>query len=489
MSQKESFSRWGIVFAGLGMAVGTGNMWRFPRIVAQYGGGAFMLVWILFLFIWAFPLLTIELSVGKKTRQGVIGSFADLMGRKFAWMGTWVAFVTAAITFYYAVVTGWCLKYFLATCFQGLVNKNPERFWLGFTSSWEPVVFHFAAIFIGCGIIYFGVVKGIERANRILIPSLFILLLVAAARALTLPGAFQGLNFLFAPNFSQLGNLEVWLNAASQAAWSTGAGWGLLLTYAVYSRKKENPVVTAATLGFGNNLASLLAAIVVIPTVFSFFYGQNMAQEKVLDIMRQGNEGLTFKWIPNLFAQIPSGSFFLALFFLALCFAAFSSLIAQLELITRIFMDGKFSRKKAVLIVGGACFVLGLPSALSLGFFNNQDHVWGLGLLVSGSFFIFMVLKIGPKRFREEIITDPEHKIKLGKAFDFLVKFLLPVQIIVMLVWWFWDSYQGDPENWLDIFSRGSVGTVLLQWSVALAVFILFNKLITRRFVESNYDD
>ncbi len=489
MSQKESFSRWGIVFAGLGMAVGTGNMWRFPRIVAQYGGGAFMLVWILFLFIWAFPLLTIELAVGKKTRQGVIGSFADLMGRKFAWMGTWVAFVTAAITFYYAVVTGWCLKYFLATCFQGLINKNPERFWVGFTSSWEPVVFHFAAIFIGCGIIYFGVVKGIERANRILIPSLFILLLVAAARALTLPGAFQGLNFLFTPNFSQLGNLEVWLNAASQAAWSTGAGWGLLLTYAVYSRKNENPVVTAATLGFGNNLASLLAAIVVIPTVFSFFYGQNMAQEKVLDIMRQGNEGLTFKWIPNLFSQIPSGSFFLALFFLALCFAAFSSLIAQLELITRIFMDGKFSRKKAVLIVGGACFVLGLPSALSLGFFNNQDHVWGLGLLVSGSFFIFMVLKIGPKRFREEIITDPAHKIKLGKAFDFLVKFLLPVQIIVMLVWWFWDSYQGDPENWLDIFSRGSVGTVLFQWAVALAVFILFNKLITRRFVVSSDDD
>ena len=127
MNQKESFSRWGIVFAGMGMAVGTGNMWRFPRIAAQYGGGAFMLVWILFLFIWAFPLLTIELAVGKKTRLGVIGSFANLMGRKFSWMGTWVAFVTAAITFYYAVVTGWCLKYFLATCFQGLINKNPER--------------------------------------------------------------------------------------------------------------------------------------------------------------------------------------------------------------------------------------------------------------------------------------------------------------------------------------------------------------------------
>jgi NSS family neurotransmitter:Na+ symporter len=485
MNPKESFSRWGIIFAGLGMAVGTGNMWRFPRIAAQYGGGAFMLVWILFLFIWAFPLLTIELAVGKQTRKGVIGSFVGMVGKNFAWMGTWVAFVTAAITFYYTVVTGWCLKYFTATVFQDLIHKNPLEFWTNFTSSWEPIVFHLAAISIGCAIIYFGVVRGIERANRFLIPALFILLIVAAVRALTLPGAFQGLNFLFSPNFKQLGNLEVWLNALSQAAWSTGAGWGLLLTYAVYSRKKENPVLTSATLGFGNNMCSLLAAIAVIPTVFSFFAGQNLAQERVLEVMRQGNEGLTFKWIPNLFAQIPSGSFFLALFFLALCFAAFSSLIAQLELITRIFIDGGLSRKKAVTLVGLGCFVMGIPSALSLGFFNNQDHVWGLGLMVSGSFFVFLVLKVGPRKFREQIITRPEHKVRLGKIFDVLVTFVLPVQLIAMLIWWFWDSYQGDPENWFNIFSKTSVGTVVFQWTLALVVFLLFNRVIARKLVVS----
>lgn len=488
-SAKESFSRWGIIFAGLGMAVGTGNMWRFPRIAAQYGGGAFMLVWILFLFIWAFPLLTIELSVGKKTRQGVIGSFGKMIGKNFAWMGTWVAFVTAAITFYYTVVTGWCLKYFFASFLQDLIHKDPIPFWDTFTSSWEPIIFHLLAISIGCAIIFFGVVRGIERANRLLIPALFLLLLVAAARALTLPGAFQGMNFLFSPNLSQLGNLEVWLNALSQAAWSTGAGWGLLLTYAVYSRKKENPVLTSATLGFGNNMCSLLAAIAVIPTVFSFFHGQNMAQERVLEVMRQGNEGLTFKWIPSLFSTIPSGTLFLALFFLALCFAAFSSLIAQLELITRIFMDGGLSRKKSVMIVGVSCFLLGLPSALSLGFFNNQDHVWGLGLMVSGSFFVFLVLKTGPRKFREEIITSAEHKVRLGKAFDFLVTFFLPVQLVAMLIWWFWASYQGDPENWLDIFSRSSVGTVLFQWGIALAVFILFNKIITKKLRVNQNDN
>jgi NSS family neurotransmitter:Na+ symporter len=487
MQKSESFSRWGIIFAGIGMAIGTGNLWRFPRIVSQYGGGAFMIAWMLFLLIWAIPLLTVELSIGKMTGQGVIGSFGQMMGGNFAWMGTFVAFVTAAITFYYTVVTGWCIKYFFVASFHGLIRKESIQYWNSFTSSWEPVGFHFLAVFIGCAIIYFGVTKGIERANKILIPSLLVLLLIAMVRSLTLPGAVQGLNFLFSPNLSQLGNIELWLNALSQSAWSTGAGWGLMLTYGVYSRKKENPLLTTTTLGFGNNLASLLAAVTVIPTVFAFFAGQNLAQEKVLDIMAQGNEGLTFKWIPILFSKIPSGAFFLALFFLALCFAAFSSLIAQLELITRIFMDSGLNRKKAVKVVGICCFVLGIPSAISMGFFKNQDWVWGMGLIVSGSFFLILVLKVGPKKIREEIITHPEHKIRLGRWFDYLVKFILPLQLIAMLVWWFWDSYSSDPENWLNIFAMSSIGTVLFQWAVALAIFIVFNRILTKKlFINNN---
>ncbi len=484
--KKESFSRWGIIFAGLGMAVGTGNLWRFPRIASQYGGGAFMLVWILFLFIWAIPLLIIELSIGKKTRQGIIGSFSQMIGKNFAWMGTWIVFVTAAITFYYTVVTGWCIKYFFATCFQKLIEKRPEKLWNAFTSSYEPVIFHLLAIFIGCTVIYFGVAKGIERANKLLIPSLFVLLLIAAVRALTLPGALNGLEFLFSPNLSQLGDLKIWINALSQSAWSNGAGWGLMLTYAIYSRKKENPVLTSATLGFGNSMASLLAAIIVIPTVFSFYFGQSFAQDKVLNVMKQGNEGLTFIWIPELFSKIPSGSFFLALFFLALCFAAFSSLISMLELISRIFIDAGLSRKKAVTTVGISCFVLGFPSAISLGFFHNQDWVWSMGLVISGAFFIFLVIKIGPKKFRKEIIKNSGQKIKLGKAFDILVTFVLPIQFIALLAWWFWDSIKRNPDTWLNIFSSSTLGTVIFQWGIALAIFIIFNKIITKKLNVKN---
>ncbi len=487
MEKKELFaSRWGIILAGLGMAIGTGNIWRFPRIVSQFGGGAFMIPWIFFLFSWSIPLLIIEMSIGKKIRRGVIGSFGKTMGKDFTWMGTFVAFVTIAITFYYTVVTGWCLKYFFATSFQGLIKKDTLKFWQTFTSSWEPMVFHFIAIGIGCFIIYSGVVKGIERANRILIPSLFILLIVGCLRALSLPGAFQGLNFLFSPNLSMLTDPKLWLNALTQSAWSTGAGWGLMLTYAVYSHKKENPILTSASIGFGNNLASLLAAMAVIPTVFAYFSSQNFSNERIVEVMKTDNQGLTFIWIPKLFSQIPAGSFFLALFFLALCFAAFSSLISQLELITRILMDAGLSRKKAVTVVGISCLVMGSPSAISMGFFNNQDWVWGLGLMVSGFFFALIVIKVGPKKFRKEIISTADFKVHLGKGFDILVMFFLPLQFLAMLGWWFWTSYSENPHSWFNIFSQSSVGTVLFQWIIALGVFILLNKTINRKMQVNN---
>ncbi len=482
MKIRESFaSRWGIIFAGLGMAVGTGNIWRFPRIVSQQGGGAFIIVWLLFLFLWSIPLLTIEISMGKKTRLGVFGSFREIAGEKFGWMGMFVAFVTTAIMFYYSVVTGWCIKYFFATSLQGLIKKESSEFWRSFTSSWEPVLFHFFAIGIGAFIIYRGVVKGIERVNKILIPSLFVLLIVAGIRAITLPGAFHGLDFLFSPNLSKLADYKVWLNALTQSAWSNGAGWGLILTYAVYIHKKENPILTSTTLGLGNSLASLLAACAIIPTVFAYFSTQNFSQEKVLDVMKSDNQGLTFIWIPKLFANIPAGSFFLALFFLALTFAAFSSLISMIELVTRIFMDTGMTRKKSVSLVAVLGFLFGLPSAISMGFFNNQDLVWSIGLMFSGFFFTIAVLRYRSRKFRIDVLSLPEKAKKIARWFDVLVYVFLPLQFFAMIIWWFWQSYSSDAENWLKINAESSLGTVLFQLTVAIILFIILNKIITKR--------
>jgi NSS family neurotransmitter:Na+ symporter len=486
MKSRESFaSKWGIIFAGLGMAVGTGNIWRFPRIVSQQGGGAFIIAWLLFLFLWSIPLLTIEISIGKKTRLGVIGSFREIIGKKFTWMGTFVAFVTTAIMFYYSVVTGWCIKYFFATSLQGLIKKESSEFWHSFTSSWEPVIFHFLAISIGALIIFAGVVKGIERVNKILIPALFVLLIIAGIRAITLPGAFHGLDFLFSPNLSRLADYKVWLNALTQSAWSNGAGWGLILTYAVYTHKREKPILASTTLGFGNSLASLLAACAIIPTVFAYFSAQNFSQEKVLDVMKSDNQGLTFIWIPKLFANVPAGSFFLALFFLALTFAAFSSLISMIELVTRIFMDTGMSRKKSVSLVAVLGFLFGLPSAISMGFFNNQDLVWSIGLMFSGFFFTIAVFKYRSRRFRIDFVSLPEKTKKTGRWFDIVVYVFLPLQFFAMIIWWFWQSYSSDPENWHKLNAESSLGTVLFQLTVAIVIFIILNKIVTNRTLQA----
>ena len=211
-----------------------------------------------------------EFAIGKKSRYGTVGSFASLMGPKFAWMGAFVGFVAVAIMFYYSVVAGWCLRYFTTAATGQLLGiDDHQAYWEGFINSgWQPVLFHFLTITIGILIVQRGVVKGIEKANRFLVPVLLTLLIISAIRAVTLPGAIAGLNFLFTPDFSALTDVRIWLNALTQNAWDTGAGWGLILTYAIYMRDNEDVPLNAALIGFGNNSVSLLAAITVFCTVF-----------------------------------------------------------------------------------------------------------------------------------------------------------------------------------------------------------------------------
>jgi len=480
MKQAEFFtSRWGLILAALGMAVGTGNIWRFPRIVAQNGGGSFLIPWIIFLFLWSIPLLIIEFAMGKETRLGTVGAFGKFLGKKYTWMGAFVGFCTMAIMFYYSVVMGWCLKYFVASLSGGGGLAESEAFWNSFTSSYQPVFFHLIAMAIGSFIIYKGVVAGIERANKIIIPTLFFLLVLAAARALTLPGAMEGMNFLFKPELSKLLHYKTWLEALSQSAWSTGAGWGLILTYAVYMKKREDVVLNSFIAGLGNNSASLLAGIVILPTIFA-----SLPYEQAMEAVGAGNTGLTFIWIPTLFQKMPLGSFFMIVFFLALTFAAISSLIAMIELATRIFMDAGLNRKQAILFVGTFGFLLGLPSALSMKFFNNQDWVWGLGLIVSGIFFTFAAAKFGVEKLRTNIINSEGNDLNVGKWFNFIVMVIIPIEFVAMLGWWFWQAVTSyDPEGWWKPLREYSLGTCLFQWILMIVIFILINNWLYNRTV------
>ncbi|MFC1556257.1 sodium-dependent transporter [candidate division KSB1 bacterium] len=499
MQKNELFtSRTGLILAALGMALGTGNIWRFPRIIGENGGGSFLIPWIIFLFLWSIPLLILEFSLGKGARKGTIGAFGKIMGKKFGWMGAYVGFCAMGIMFYYSVVTGWCFKY-LTSAFSGnVMQQDGLTYWNTFiNSAYQPIVFHFLAMLIGSFIIYRGVVQGIEKANKLLIPSLFILMIMALIRSLTLPGAMEGVNYLFTPNLSELLNYKVWLAALTQSAWSTGAGWGLILTYGVYMKQKEDIVLNSGIIGLGDYSISLIAALAIVPVVFAISPSveslQSVTQagpeqiaifEQMTDIERSesfvqvsgpASTGLTFIAIPQLFSKMPGGQFFLVLFFLALSFAAVSSLISMIELTTRIFIDMGMVRKKAIIFVGAIGFVLGAPSALSMGFFSNQDWVWGIGLMVSGFFIALAAIKYGVKKFREDFINLEGNDINLGRGFDFIV-YLIPVQFIILIWWWF-----SQAGGWTDIFSSFSVGTCLFQWGIAVIIFIIFNKWLMNK--------
>jgi NSS family neurotransmitter:Na+ symporter len=328
-------------------------------------------------------------------------------------------------------------------------------------------------------VVAFGV-RGIERVARILIPSLFILVVILAIRAVTLPGASAGLEFLFTPHWGDLANPDLWLQALTQNAWDTGAGWGLILTYAIYMRVREDVPLNAFLIGFGNNSMSLLAGIMVLCTVFAINPG---AQS---EIVGAGNEGLTFIWMPQLFAEMPGGAFFMILFFLALSFAAITSLISMLELATRVLMDGGLSRRLSLGIVSGVGFGVGVPSALSMAFFQNQDWVWGVGLILSGLFFALAALLHGLEKLRRETINDSACDLSIGRWWSLCIGFLVPVEAVVLMVWWLYQARGWDPEGWLDPTVTFSAGTVLAQWAVVLIVLFALNRWLGRRFVQAS---
>lgn len=536
----------------LGMAVGTGNIWRFPRIAAANGGGSFLVAWVCFLLLWSVPLLVVEFTMGKATRTGPIGAFSTLIGRRYAWMGAWVAFTATAIMFYYSVVTGWTIRYFVAGVTGELEGEIPGALWAEFAGSGAAVLTHALAIAAGVFVVARGV-RGIERAASVLIPSLFVLVVVLAVRAVTLPGAEGGLAFLFTPEWSDLGRASVWLEALTQNAWDTGAGWGLALSYAIYMRQREDIPLNSFLLGFGNNSVSLMAGIMVICTVFAvgpavatqiaatpvgferaietypgleprleaglreagpgvigaragvsiaddevagFFRDEAVPIETRLAVAREagvldgqqvaeavlgsGNNGLTFIWVPQIFDTLPFGRLLTSIFFLALGFAALSSLIAMIELATRVLEDSGVARRRAVLIVGGLGFLLGVPSALSMAFFDNQDFVWSVGLMLSGFFFAFAVVRYGVTRFRERFINTVDSDIRVGRWWDFAI-YLVMVEAVVLMLWWVYQAIDfSDLRATLTPFSPFNVGTLVVQWGIAIAAFLLLNNHFAR---------
>jgi NSS family neurotransmitter:Na+ symporter len=486
-SAQRFSSRWTLLLSVLGIAVGTGNIWRFPRIAAQSGGddgaGAFIFAWLVCLLVWSIPLIIAEYALGQRGRRGVIGTFAKLAGERFAWMGAFVGFVATAIMFYYAVVAGWCFFYTTESLFAGLplTTESALGTWDEFQSGGWPLIFHAAAMGLGAFACWQGV-KSIERANRVLVPTLLVIVVIAVVRALTLPGSGAGLAYLFTPDWSQLTEPRLWLEALTQNAWDTGAGWGLILSYAAYMRKEHGVVRNAVLTGVGNNTVSLLSATMIFGTVFAVL-GTEMSRPEMLEVMRTSgpaSTGLTFIWMPQLFAQMAFGKVLAVLFFLALSFAALSSLISMIELASRALVDFGLPRRRAVATVAGVGFVLGVPSALNLTFFANQDFVWGVALIISGAFVAFAVISYGAERLRQEMITPADWR--LPRVWDVMIRYVIPLEAIVLLTWWLGlAATVYAPDTWYNPFEPYSVMTCLVQWALALGLFLALNGWMARR--------
>ena len=355
----------------------------------------------------------------------------------------------------------------------GAPGSAAPEYWAHYSASvWQPVLFHVGAVLLAAGVVARGVAGGIERANRVLIPTLFVLLLVAVARAVTLDGAGEGLRFLFQPDLSALADYRTWLEALTQSAWSTGAGWGLVLAYAVYVRRDEDVVVSSVAIGIGNNVASLLAGMAILPTAFAL-----LSTPEALEAMASGNVGLTFIWVPQLFELVPAGRIFLPVFFLALFCAALSSLIAMTELAVRVLLDAGLTRRVAVRIVGLAAAVCGIPSAASLAIFENQDWVWGLGLMISGLFISVAATRYGQLRLRDELINTVPGGLHVGRIYGWVLKYLVPAEFVAMFGWWMYQSVAVyDAAGWWNPLRVYSLGTCLLQWGAALLLLRLFNR-------------
>jgi len=482
-------SRLGLLVSALGIAVGTGNFWRFPRIAAQSAGekgaGSFLIGWVLFLFLWSIPLIIAEYALGKKHRSGPIGVFLKAAGRRLSWMGSFVAMVTIAIAFYYAVIVGWCLFYLVQVLIIPLPGSTEEAFhiWNNFQDSAWPFLFHLIAITLAALAIWKGI-RSIEKVNTILIPCLLVIILISVTRAVSLPGSVEGIRYLFTPDWSQLKEPSTWLAALTQNAWDTGAGWGLFLTYAAYMQVKHGAVKNAFITALGNNTISLFAGIIIFSTVFSVLHIEmGMQNPEILSIMKSSgpaSTGLTFIWLPQLYQRMFFGKPLAFIFFLGLFFASFTSLIAMLELASRVLLDKGMKRSSAILIVVLIVYLAGLPSVINVNFLSNQDFVWGLGLIISGAFISIAVSKNKVRVITAEI-NAVDGDWKAGRWWMFNISYFIPAAALILLLWWlFLSATVFAPGDWMNPFNPFSVMTCLVQWGTFLVIFVLCNRFIIK---------
>lgn len=429
-TNRDSFSsKFGIIAAAAGSAIGLGNIWRFPYVVGENGGGAFLLIYLFFIAIIGIPVMLSEFVIGRGAKRNPVGAFKKLAPGK-PWylvglMGVGAAFMILA---FYTVVAGWTLEYIYQSIVNGFNGKSPDEIGVMFDQfrlTWRPIFWFLIFMLFTAGIVSMGVKKGIERYTKILMPILLVILVIISVKSLTLPGSKEGLDFLFKPDFSKISAKTI-LEALGQAFFSLSIGMGTLITYGSYISKKENLSTTAISVTMADTFIAILAGVAIFPAVFAF------------GIPPASEEGLVYKTLPVIFQKMTGGYAFSLMFFMLLGVAALTSTISVLEVIVAYFSEElNITRKQATWLGTITVGVLGVLASYSSGVFNVLNFTSASILLPLGGLLIVLFIGwyYGVKKTKDEISNEGSIEVKLFPVYIVLVKYIAPIAIAAVFLY------------------------------------------------------
>ena len=438
-SSRSNFtSRIGFILSAAGSAVGLGNIWRFPYLAAQYGGGTFLLCYIILAVTFGFALMTAEIALGRKTGLSAIGAFSAL-NKRYRFVGVLVTLVPVIIFPYYSVIGGWVIKYFFTFLTGGVSAAAEDTYFTGFISGVsEPIVWFVIFTAITAAVVICGVEKGIEKVSKVMMPLLVVLTVGISLYVLTIDGAMEGVKYYVLPHMSDF-SLKTLLSSMGQLFYSMSLAMGIMITYGSYMSKSTNLESSVRQIEIFDTGIAFFAGLMIVPAVFAFSGGDPSALK--------AGPGLMFITLPKVFASIRFGGFLGTVFFVLVFFAAITSAISLMETIVSILMDFfHWSRRKTSILVFIYSLLMGVPSSLGFGIW---DFVKPLGMsildawdFISNSilmpivalltcFFAGFVIK--PKAIIEEACA--EGAVFKGKhLFTVVIKWVAPIILVAILI-------------------------------------------------------
>ena len=441
---RESFgSRFGALVAMAGSAVGLGNLWRFPYLVGENGGAAFIIVYIILSFLICLPIFISEFVIGRRSQKNAYSAFRDLSGGGvWRFVGLFTVMVPLVVLSYYCVIGGWSIEYFVKSLTFSFTGNDSQAamstMFSSFVSNpWLPLICHTGFLLATTMIVVVGIKDGIEKFSKVMMPMLFFIVIAIAIYSLTLPGAGKGVDYLFNPDFSKI-DAKACAAALGQAFFSLSLGFGTILTYASYVDKKENILFQSTATAISDLTFAMIAGLAIMPAVFAF--GLNP----------QSGPGLVFETLPYVFSQMPAGGIVAILFFVALLVAAITSSISMLEVaVAYLVEERKFSRIGACITLFVLCWIVGALCSLSFGplsniqiggrgLFDFFDNLSSNVLMTLGS--LFTVLFVGWRLKKTDIYDEFTNggslstNVKIFGVLWFLIRYVAPLAVIIIFV-------------------------------------------------------